>query len=89
MGGGLYLFFQSQQYIMLKQTDEEYDEKFKARISSFKEDMSKDMNARMITMVAIFTALAFLIFGSISSLDGIFENTALPIFKVMSNSIIF
>lgn len=89
MGGGLYLFFQSQQYIMLKQTDEEYDEKFKARISSFKEDMSKDMNARMITMVGIFTALAFLIFGSISSLDGIFENTALPIFKVMSNSIIF
>lgn len=89
MGGGLYLFFQSQQYIMLKQTDEEYDEKFKARISSFKEDMSKDMNAQMITMVGIFTALAFLIFGSISSLDGIFENTALPIFKVMSNSIIF
>jgi hypothetical protein len=79
----------SQQYIMLKQTDEEYDEKFKARISSFKEEMSKDMNAQMITMVGIFTALAFLIFGSISSLDGIFENTTLPIFKVMSVGLIW
>jgi len=79
----------SQQYTMLKQSDAEYDEKFKKRISTFKEDMTREMNAQMITMVGIFTALAFLIFGSISSLDGIFENVSIPIFKVMSIGLIW
>ena len=79
----------SQQYTMLKQSDDEYDEKFKKRIASYKEEMSKEMNAQMITMVGIFTALAFLIFGSISSLDGIFENINLPLFKVMCIGLIW
>lgn len=79
----------SQQYQILKQTDEEYDEKFKRRIAGYKEEMSKEMNAQMITMVGIFTALAFLIFGSISSLDGIFENIQMPLFKTMSISLIW
>ncbi len=79
----------SQQYTMLKQSDAEYDEKFKKRISSYKEEMSKEMNTQMITMVGIFTALAFLIFGSISSLDGIFENIDLPLFKVISIGLIW
>lgn len=70
------------QYTMLKQTDEEYDLKFKTRIASFKEELSKELNSQLITMVGIFTALAFLIFGSISSLDGIFENNAIPLFRV-------
>ena len=79
----------SQQYTMLKQSDAEYDEKFKKRIASYKEEMSKEMNAQMITMVGIFTALAFLIFGSISSLDGVFENINLPLFKVMCIGLIW
>lgn len=79
----------SQQYTMLKQSDAEYDEKFKKRIASYKEEMSKEMNTQMITMVGIFTALAFLIFGSISSLDGIFENINLPLFKVLSIGLIW
>lgn len=79
----------SQQYTMLKQSDEEYDQKFKKRIASYKEEMSKEMNAQMITMVGIFTALAFLIFGSISSLDGVFENINMPLFKVMSIALIW
>lgn len=74
---------------MLKQSDAEYDEKFKKRIASYKEEMSKEMNTQMITMVGIFTALAFLIFGSISSLDGIFENINLPLFKVLSIGLIW
>lgn len=45
----------SQQYTMLKQSDEEYDAKFKARIASYKEEMSKEMNAQMITMVYLRT----------------------------------
>lgn len=79
----------SQQYTMLKQSDAEYDEKFKKRIATYKEEMSKEMNTQMITMVGIFTALAFLIFGSISSLDGIFENVNLPLFKVISIGLIW
>ena len=51
--------------------------------------MSKEMNTQMITMVGIFTALAFLIFGSISSLDGVFENIDLPLFKVISIGLIW
>lgn len=51
--------------------------------------MSKEMNAQMITMIGIFTALAFLIFGSISSLDGVFENIKMPIFKAMNIGLIW
>ena len=79
----------SHQYTMLKQTDDEYDDKFKKRIASYKEEMSREMNVQMITMVGIFTALAFLIFGSISSLDGIFENIKIPLFKTMSIGLIW
>ena len=79
----------SQQYTMLKQSDTEYDEKFQKRITAYKEEMSKEMNTQMITMVGIFTALAFLIFGSISSLDGVFENISLPLFKVISIGLIW
>lgn len=79
----------SQQYTMLKDSDTEYDKKFKKRITTYKEEMAKEMNTQMITMVSIFTALAFLIFGSISSLDGIFENINLPLFKVISIGLIW
>lgn len=79
----------SHQYEILKQTDDEYDEKFKKRISTYQKEMSKEMNAQMITMVGIFTALAFLVFGSISSLDGIFENIQMPLFKTMSIGLIW
>ena len=79
----------SHQYTMLKQTDDEYDDKFQKRISSYKEEMSKEMNTQMITMIGIFTALAFLIFGSISSLDGVFENITIPLFKAMSIGLIW
>lgn len=88
------------QYRMLKQTDDEYNEKFKDRIKEYQDEMTREfqqkiseyqaeMNAQMISMIGIFTALAFLVFGSISSLDGIFENIQFPIFKVMSIGLIW
>lgn len=83
----------SQQYLNLKQTDDEYDKKFKDHISVVKDnitqDIVKEVNSQLITLVGIFTALAFLIFGSISSLDGIFENNDIPLFKTMSIGIIW
>ena len=74
---------------MLKQTDDEYNEKFKHQISSYKEEMTKEMNAQLLTMVSIFTALAFLIFGGISSLDNIFSIDGIPIMKVLATGLIW
>lgn len=71
------------QYSGLKQTDDEYKRKFDKSITPFKEELVKDMNSQLLTMVSIFTALAFLIFGGISSLDNIFANQGIPIFKIM------
>jgi len=62
-----------QQCNSLKQSDEEYKEKFEKNIADFKENLTKEMNEQLITLVSIFTALAFLLFGGISSLDNIFS----------------
>ena len=72
-----------QQYNALKQSDDEYKEKFEKLISSYKEDMTKDVNNQLLTMVSIFTALAFLVFGGISSLDNIFSVHGVPLLKLM------
>lgn len=79
----------NQQYKVLKQTDDEYNEKFNRRISSYKEEMTKEMNAQLLTMVSIFTALAFLIFGGISSLDNIFSIGGIPIMKVLATGLVW
>lgn len=71
------------QYSGLKQTDEEYKRKFKNSIEPFKEQLVKDMNAQLLTMISIFTALAFLVFGGISSLGSIFSNHEIPILKII------
>ena len=71
------------QYSGLKQTDEEYKSKFDRSIAPFKEELVKDMNAQLLTMVSIFTALAFLVFGGVSSLGSIFSNHELPLLKVI------
>lgn len=71
------------QYSALKQTDDEYKRKFNDSIEPIKDNISKELNAQLLTMVSIFTALAFLIFGGISSLDNIFMNQELPLLKLM------
>lgn len=43
----------------------------------------KDMNGQLLSMVGIFTALAFLLFGGISSLESIFQNvTRIPLLSL-------
>lgn len=75
----------NRQYKMLKLSDEEYKSKFRENTRDFKikfkTELSKEINSQMMIMVSIFTALAFLIFGSLSSLDGIFEMSDLPLAK--------
>lgn len=72
-----------QQYIILRQSDEEYKKKFESSIEPFKQEMITDLTAQLLTIVGIFTALAFLVFGGISSLDNIFSSIQLPIFKLL------
>ncbi|MCD8397721.1 MAG: hypothetical protein LUD12_11180 [Lachnospiraceae bacterium] len=72
-----------QQYMALKQSDEEYKKKFTANIEPIKEGISKDLNSQLLSIVSIFTALAFLIFGGISSLDNILANQGIPLFKLI------
>ena len=69
------------QYNQLKQTDEEFKKHFDERFNSkFEEsyekssrdklnEFSKEMNAQLLTLVGIFTALAFMIFGSLTGLS--------------------
>lgn len=44
--------------------------------------MSKEMNSQLLTMIGIFTALAFLVFGGINSLDNVFSE-GVPVLKLM------
>lgn len=61
------------QYRSLKQTDEEYIEKFNRQIGSFKENVMKEITSQLITLVGIFTAIAFILFGGINSFNSIFS----------------
>lgn len=79
----------NQQYKVLKQTDAEYNEKFQSHIADYKENMTKEMNAQLLTMVSIFTALAFLIFGGISSLDNIFSISGIPLLKIIASGLVW
>lgn len=79
----------NQQYENLRQTDKEYKEKFEKNFNEYKEDLTKEMNAQLLTMVSIFTALAFLIFGGISSLDDIFGVSSIPILRLISLGLIW
>lgn len=60
------------QYRSLKQTDEEYIKKFNEQISEFKGKLTQELTSQLITLVGIFTAIAFVVFGGISSLESIF-----------------
>lgn len=80
---GDHISLAQQQYNVLKQSDEDYKSKFDKSIMPIVNNITKDMNAQLLTMVGIFTALAFLIFGGISSLDNIFSNPKLPLMKLM------
>lgn len=64
----------SKQYYSLWETDDEYDERFKVRIQEFQNRIMSEMTGHLLTLVGIFTALAFLIFGSITSLESILDN---------------
>lgn len=75
----------------LKQNEEDFTKNFNINIVPIKDAMqreqdkfTREMNAQLISLIGIFTALSFLVFGGISSLDNIFEGAnRIPILQVM------
>lgn len=73
-----------QQVENLKFTDQKYQEKFEEKIEPVisreeqamqtkMEGLAKDMTSQLVSLVGIFTAIAFIIFGSISEFNNIFS----------------
>lgn len=70
-----------QQYSMLKLNDDDYKRKIDKSLEPFKNNLSSELNSQLLTMIGIFTSLAFLLFGGISSLDNLFSNENMPTLK--------
>lgn len=69
-----------QQYEKLHEDDTEFNKWFNSKIA----ESTREISAQLVSLVGIFTALAFLIFGSISSLNSIFgQMSETPVFKLL------
>lgn len=64
----------NQQFTSLAESDSDFQRRFKESINQSTVELRKDMNGQLLSLVSIFTALAFLLFGGISSLESIFGN---------------
>lgn len=79
------------QFGALKDDDSEFSRKFNNSIIPVKADVEKQlgeftktMNSQLISLVGIFTAMSFLVFGGINALDNIFQGVrSIPILQVM------
>lgn len=60
------------QYIMFHHKDEDYEQIVEGKMEKVESKMAKEMNTQLLSLVGIFTALSFLVFGGVSSLDNIF-----------------
>lgn len=73
-----------QQYQELHISDKEYKEKFERQMRLEKEKLYHDINSHMVTMIGIFTALSFVIFGGINSIETAFAGMGdTPLTKLM------
>lgn len=72
------------QYSLFHETDEEYERIVDKKMEVASADLLKEMNGQLISLVGIFTALSFLVFGGIESLDNIFAAVQdIPVTKLM------
>lgn len=72
------------QYLVFCDKDEEYTNIVSEKMELAEIKISKEMNIQLISLVAIFTALSFLVFGGISSLDNIFAGVKdVPVLKLV------
>lgn len=73
-----------QQLNNLKISDTEYSERFEKEMKPVTNKLVQDMNAQLVTLVGMFTALAFIIFGGISEFNNIFSDiSGISIFKLL------
>lgn len=72
------------QYVMFQHKDEDYTKIVDEKMELAEAKISKEINIQLISLVAIFTALSFLVFGGISSLDNIFSGVKdIPVNKLV------
>ena len=62
-----------------KSFEESYEKSSRDKLNEF----SKEMNAQLLTLVGIFTALAFMIFGSLTGLSKMFSYDNVPVARLM------
>lgn len=72
------------QYSSFMVTNDDYTRIVEEKMQSAEVKLTKEMNSQLISLVGIFTALSFLVFGGISSLDNIFLGVKdIPIIKLV------
>jgi len=72
------------QYILFHHKDDDYGKIVDEKMEIAGAQISKEMNVQLISLISIFTALSFLMFGGISSLDNIFAGAKdIPILKLV------
>lgn len=71
------------QFADLKETEDEFNRKVKKSIEPFEAKLTREMSAQLLTIVSIFTALAFLLFGGITSLDNLFAQSGMLLSKIL------
>lgn len=72
------------QKTLLYISDENFSKKFDECAEPYSVKLAKELNQELISLVSIFTALSFLVFGGISSLDNIFAAVgAVPIIELI------
>lgn len=64
------------QYAMFSSKQKDMDDEIEKLLRPKIYDLTKDMTSQLVGLVAIFTALSFLVFGGISSLQNIFNSLA-------------
>lgn len=75
------------QFSVMNRTDTNYNERIENYFSVQRAEVEREMQQKMLTMLSIFTALAFLLFGGISSLDNVFYVKDMPLLKVMISTL--
>lgn len=68
----------------LHDSDATFKARFDTNLIPFKAEFTKEMNMQFISLIAIFTALSFLVFGGITSLDNVFSAVgSIPVLELM------
>jgi len=68
----------------LHDNEETFKQRFEKHLIPFKSEFARDMNMQFISLIAIFTALSFIVFGGITALDNIFSGVLnIPILELI------